>query len=82
LAIDEGPRLRCDEACAKLGSILGQEAATLGPDAADMRATIERTSDHACITACETRGDPASVACMIAATTVLELGACHGEPPP
>jgi hypothetical protein len=72
----------CERACANVASVLEAEIATL-PEGREMLAEEMKNATGAlCIERCEKLGDPASIACITAARSMLEIGGCEGQGPP
>lgn len=76
------PRTLCEQSCANVGTILKVELASLPDGGRTLASEIETASGTLCIDRCERLGDPVSIACIMAARTVLELGACDGQAAP
>ena len=80
-ASSQGSDPACAAACANFVAILQKDLASLGAAGAQMREALGEEAEAECVAACEAGGDQKSVACMAAARTVLELGACHADVP-
>ena len=70
----------CERACANVDALMRAELAALSDGGKGILAATESARNVDCRKDCLARGDPASVACVSEARSLIELAGCLGAP--